>query len=112
MAASVVACVLSGQGAAMVAAATPIALNPEQFKVVPITTTEMLTMVPHFPVYGWIAALVVVIAALATFKLSSDEDIRLQVILFASLGGCAVALMFWAVVGVLLVLLPQVANRI
>jgi hypothetical protein len=110
--ASVVACVFSGKGAAMVAAATPVAVNPEQFKVIPIATTQMLAMVPHFPVYGWIAALVVLIAAVATFKLSSDEDIRLQVILFASLTGCSVALMFWAFVGVALVLLPQVANGI
>jgi len=112
LAASVVACGLSGQGAAMVAAATPISLNPAQFRVIPITTTQMLTLLPNFPVYGWVSALLVVIAAMATFKLSSDEDIRLQVILFVSLSGYAMALSFWALVGVSLVLLPQVANGI
>jgi hypothetical protein len=112
LAAAVLACGLSGQGAAMVAAATPIALDPAQFKTVPLTTTQILTMVPNFPAYGWISALLVSAAAVAAFRLSSDEDIRLQVVLFASLSGYAVAMSFWAVVGVSLVLLPHVANGI
>lgn len=112
LAAAVLACGFSGQGAAQVAAATPIALNPAQFKVVPLTTTQILTMVPHFPTYGWIAALLVSVVAVATFKFSNDEDIRLQVTLFLCLSGYAVAMSFWAVVGVSLVLLPHAANGI
>jgi hypothetical protein len=110
LAAAIVACVISGQGASMVAAATPIVLNPDQFKTVPVATAQILAMVPNFPAYGWAFAVLIGIAALATFKLTRDEDIRLQVILFVSLGGCAVAASFWWAVGVTLVLLPHVAN--
>lgn len=112
LAAAVVACALSGKGAALVAAATPVALDPTQFKVVPLTTTQILAMVPNFPMYGWVFALLVSIAAVTTFKLSNDEDTRLQVTLFVSLSGYAVAMSFWAVVGVSLVLLPHAANGI
>lgn len=96
----------------MVAAATPIVLNPAQFKTVPLATTQVLAMVPNFPAYGWTFAVLVGMAAVATFKLTRDEDIRLQVILFASLSGYAVAMSFWIVVGVSLVLLPHAANGI
>jgi hypothetical protein len=108
--AAVVVCALSGKGAALVAAATPVALNPTQFKIVPRATTQILALVPDFPMYGWVLALLVSIAAATTFKVSNDEDTRLQVTLFVSLIGYGVAMILWALVGVALVLIPHVAN--
>jgi hypothetical protein len=81
LAAAVVACVGSGQGAAMVAAAAPIVVDPAQFKVVPIATTQTLAAFPNLPTYGWIAASLVIAAAVATFRLTPDEDVRLQALL-------------------------------
>jgi hypothetical protein len=94
LAGAVVACVGSGQGAAMVAAATPIVVDPALFRVVPTATTQTLAAFPNLPTYGWIAALLVIAAAVATFRLTRDEDVRLQVILFVSISAYAVALSF------------------
>ena len=96
----------------MVAESTPLVTKAIQYKRIPVASEQLLSLVPHFKSIGFVSALLLSLAAALTFKLTKDEDTRLQATLVISALGFGVALWFWMSVGISLVLLPHGFNQI
>jgi len=83
-----------------------------EFERIPAFTQLVLDAVPHYPTIGLVAALIILLVAVSTFRFSTNEDTRLQVVLGVSLLGYTLALQLTLAVGIGLVLLPAMANGI
>jgi hypothetical protein len=109
---SIVAAATSGGLAQMFAEATPLVTKTIHYSRIPVTSEQLLTLVPYFKAIGIVSALVLTVASVLAFKLSKDENTRLQAVLVISVFGYGIAVWFWASVAVSLVLLPHAFNPI
>jgi hypothetical protein len=108
---SIVAAATSGGLAQMFAEATPLVTKAVHYSHIPVASNQLLTLVPYFKVTGIVSALVLAIASILAFRLSKDEDTRLQAVLVIAVFGYGIAFWFWASAAVSLVL-PHAFNQI
>jgi hypothetical protein len=109
---AVVAPTMSGYTAQLVAKHAPIVTGTIHYQRIPIATSYVLGWVEYLPKIGLVVAVVVVVAALALFRFTPNEDTRLQGTLVITVLSFTVALTLLVQVGFCLVALPGAFNGV
>jgi hypothetical protein len=103
---------ITGRAAQMVANLTPIVTGAIHYSRIPLATTFALGLVPNLPAIGAATAAALAVATVVLFKLSKDEDTRMQGTVVIAVAGYAVALTLLMEVAFCLVALPGAFNAV